>query len=181
MKFKNPANGHTEDCSAPWLWVLFFGALYLLVAGLWAHVIIYLLIGIVSFASMGPPATVIMILVNLIYAMFAGQIVRNSYMRKGWIEVTHKPITSTSTSISTSESISSAPENKKCPFCAELVKAEAIKCKHCGSELPLIEVKPVEDDDVMEKYGITFDGAYHFGEYQYSKLEDAIRYAKKHR
>jgi hypothetical protein len=23
----------------------------------------------------------------------------------------------------------------KCPFCAELVKPEAVKCKHCGSEL----------------------------------------------
>lgn len=24
---------------------------------------------------------------------------------------------------------------KKCPFCAELVKREAIKCKHCGSDI----------------------------------------------
>ncbi|MEI7411057.1 zinc ribbon domain-containing protein [Pectobacterium aroidearum] len=24
---------------------------------------------------------------------------------------------------------------KKCPKCAELVKEEAVKCKHCGSEL----------------------------------------------
>jgi hypothetical protein len=24
---------------------------------------------------------------------------------------------------------------KKCPFCAESVRREAIKCKHCGSEL----------------------------------------------
>lgn len=31
---------------------------------------------------------------------------------------------------------------RKCPMCAELVKAEAVLCKHCGSELPKIE-KPV--------------------------------------
>lgn len=30
---------------------------------------------------------------------------------------------------------------RKCPFCAELIKPEAMKCKHCGSE-----VKPVDEN-----------------------------------
>ncbi len=29
-------------------------------------------------------------------------------------------------------------EKKACPFCAEQVMAAAIKCKHCGSEIPAI-------------------------------------------
>ncbi|MUM78291.1 hypothetical protein GKC30_11660 [Pseudodesulfovibrio sp. F-1] len=31
--------------------------------------------------------------------------------------------------------IQTSQKEKECPYCAELIKAKAIKCKHCGSEI----------------------------------------------
>lgn len=91
---------------------------------------------------------------------------------------------------------------RKCPFCAEFVKTEAVICRFCQKDLPPIpEIAPTPDItesnsthlpssdstesltseqiQTMEEFGITYDGEkFHFHEYRYERLTDAVNYAK---
>jgi hypothetical protein len=148
--FKHPTNGYTESVGfGSSVGVFFLGALYLAIKGLWRHVFIWLVIVVpISLLTGGVGLVLLVPLACLIYAIAIQDILVKDYLVKGWIETTNgmnSKVPSTSSEItepwrtfdkpSSPAKLDTKPEHKKCPFCAEDIKVEAIKCKHCQSEL----------------------------------------------
>ena len=42
-------------------------------------------------------------------------------------------------------------DERKCPFCAEIIKAEAIVCKHCGRDVPPIQIEQPASEQAEDK------------------------------
>ena len=76
MKFQNKNNGYIEEASLTFLWVLLFGVFYFLYKKIWNHALISLGLGIITAGISW-----------LIYPFFGKEIVRKSFLRNGWVEV----------------------------------------------------------------------------------------------
>jgi hypothetical protein len=77
MQFENPANGYIEEVDGAWFYSLLFGCFYFAYKGAWMAAI---LVFIGSFFTVG--------LAWLLAPIYADDILRKSYLQKGWKEVT---------------------------------------------------------------------------------------------
>lgn len=200
MEFRNPENGYTESRSAPWLWTLLFGGFYFAAIGLWTPFVLWILIAIALVALLHVAGMLLMTIVWLVFAVMAPNLVRNSYLRRGWVEVSSSadsPLagrvevpnrTASPPTAATSRPSQVGSEYRRCPFCAEEIRIEAIKCKHCGSAVePAPRVggqrgsttSASDDEQLMARYGITRDGnRYAYKEHRYYRLSEAVNFAK---
>lgn len=90
MKFKNPTNGHVEEVlgNFHWLWVFLWTPIYYAVKGVWTHAVISFVVGWVIGGTIGLGLLFIpSFLISLIYAIMNKSIVRNHYLRQGWVLV----------------------------------------------------------------------------------------------
>ncbi|MDA7983153.1 MAG: hypothetical protein MPK06_03325 [Alphaproteobacteria bacterium] len=72
VRMVNPSTNTEKNHPAPWLWTLLWAPLYFAYKGIWLHAIINLII--YTFGG------------SIIYAFFAGKIIRSHFQKKGFRE-----------------------------------------------------------------------------------------------
>lgn len=83
LKFKHPMNNYVEESSCPGLWAFLFGFFYLVYKRAWfAAFIAFVLVAITA------PTIIVAIIIWAVVAFKAEGIVRKSYLKRGWTEVT---------------------------------------------------------------------------------------------
>jgi len=91
-KFRHPSNGYVEESLYPWLFGILFGPFYLLYkraywGAIW-YVVGLFIIAVVLGYWHSPPAINALVLFVVYPIGVMRRLVRQAYLRRGWIEVT---------------------------------------------------------------------------------------------
>ena len=86
--FKHPESDQVEEVDAfQVLAVLFLGPLYLLFAGLWLHLLIWVVAIGLGFLAGPPWAAIPIAVLPILYCFLIRKIVAAEYVKKGWVGV----------------------------------------------------------------------------------------------
>lgn len=142
-QFENPANKHREEISGSAnLLALAFGMFFFLAKGVWRHVAIQFLICAFFLWALGIFGCVLAAFLWIGYAACAQDVLAGEYLRRGWREIGlgadgDRPVWWRGIEDRQTAAHAGASDQslRTCPFCAEQVKAAAVKCRHCGSDI----------------------------------------------
>lgn len=87
--FENPANGYREEVSelCP-LWMLMFGAFYLLVKGLWPAFFLWVGVAVLLVLAGGPPMFLFAVfLLSVTYPFVIKHLLMTKYLQRGWKQI----------------------------------------------------------------------------------------------
>ncbi|CAE6816018.1 hypothetical protein R69927_00429 [Paraburkholderia domus] len=156
--FENPLNGHKQTVGiVNMLLAILFGPIYFAIAGAWAWALVEFLLAALLYASLGAPATLLVVPMQFVIGLGAGAILAKKYLARGWREVGNTssphaqgpvnkglavlfdPITGSAEPVGTRPIVKPTvtkkePSEKVCPQCAESVKFAAKVCRYCRHE-----------------------------------------------
>lgn len=140
--FENPANGFREEVNGlDSAGAFFLGFIYLAIKGLWRHAAAILVSSLLLLSIFGPSAAFLIVGIWVWYTFAIQSLLSKQFLRQGWKEVAYSDLPAKpAPDLKTDRFMDppkppAKPETKVCPYCAEDVKYEAIKCKHCQSDL----------------------------------------------